>query len=201
MFYQLATLAVPAGHTADALRAIEPVVNTPDLLGCWTSILGAEPRIYVLSRVSSQADHTHIKADARQNTGLFSVADKVDTISLDTYTSLPCLPEITTGQFGRYYEIRTYELYPNGALNAALDGWSSVIQARLQFAPITAVMHSVNGLTPRLVHIYPYKSLAERREIRDKAIATGLWPPKGGARRNQVMRTEIAIPAAFSPLN
>ena len=201
MFCQLTTLAVPAGNVAAALRALEPWVNTPDLLGCWTSILGAEPRIFVLSRAPDHTDHNLIKAQARQNTGLFEAAAQVHTLSVDIYATLPCLPDVTTGQFGRYYEIRSYELYPDEALKLALDGWSSVIHARLGLAPITAVMHSVTGLTPRLVHIYPYQSLAERREIRDKAIATGLWPPKGGAQRNQVMRTEIAIPAAFSPLN
>lgn len=201
MFCQLTTLAVQAGQISAVLRAIEPLVRTPDLLGCWYSVLGDMPRIYVLTRTESQTDHASIEVQARNNTGLFAVATQVQTLSVDTYTTLPCLPDITPGQFGRYYEIRTYELYPNGALSAALEGWSAVIHARLGLAPITAVMHSVTGLTPRLVHIYPYQSLAERREIRDKAIATGLWPPKGGASRNQVMRTEIAMPAAFSPLN
>ncbi len=84
--------------------------------------------------------------------------------------------------------------------NWRTKGWADVIDVRLGIAPITTVMHSVDGHIPRLVHIYPYRDLAQRREIRDTAIATGKWPPKGGADRNQVMRTEIAVPAGFSPI-
>ena len=124
----------------------------------------------------------------------------IESVSSDIYATLPCLPEVPTGKFGTIYEIRSYELHPGGALEAACRGWDEVIAVRLGLAPITAVMHSIGGVVPRLVHIYPYRSLAHRDEIRDAAVATGLWPPKGGSGRNRVMRCEIAVPAAFSPI-
>ena len=41
----------------------------------------------------------------------------------------------------------------------------------------------------------------KERALRVQAIGTGLWPPKGGAARNQVMAAEIAVPAVFSPIH
>ena len=132
---------------------------------------------------------------------MLGVTDLVRTISFDIYATLPCLPDVATGAFGRVYEFRIYELQPHGALSAALAGWAEVIQTRLALAPITAVMHSVSGQVPRLVHIYPYRDLDHRLQIREQAIATGVWPPKGGSSRNQVMAAEMAVPAPFSPLH
>lgn len=200
MFCELITLSTRAGALRQTLTRLEPLVAGPALLGCWYTILGNVPRIFVLQQAQRAADLPALSQQARENLGIFQAGDLVGDISIDHYATLPCLPNITPGRFGAYYEIRSYELQPQHALQAALTGWASVIDTRLGLAPITTVMHSVNGLVPRLIHIYPYQSLAHRREIRDKAIASGQWPPKGGAQRNQVMRTEITVPASFSPL-
>lgn len=198
MFCELTTLSIKAGAVKQALERLQSLVTGPHLLGCWYTVLGNEPRIFVLNRGEPSSEGWRQKAVA--NLGLFELGDIASTISVDTYATLPCIPDIETGAFGALYEIRTYELQPAKALELAHKGWADVIDVRLRFAPISTVMHSVDGLIPRLVHIYPYRDLAQRQEIRDAAIATGSWPPKGGADRNQVMRTEIAVPASFSPL-
>ncbi len=198
MFCELTTLTIKAGAVKQALDRLQSLVAGPHLLGCWYTVLGNEPRIFVLNRGEPSSEGLRHKAVA--NLGLFELGDIASTISVDTYATLPCIPDIETGAFGGLYEIRTYELQPAKALELAHKGWADVIDVRLEFAPISTVMHSVGGLIPRLVHIYPYRDLAQRQQIRDAAIATGFWPPKGGAERNQVMRTEIAIPASFSPL-
>lgn len=200
MFCELTTLSIKAGAVKQALARLESLVTGPRLLGCWHTVLGNEPRIFILNRGEPSSDNEGMRQKAVANLGLFELGDLASTICVDTYATLPCLPDIKTGAFGAFYEIRTYELQPAKALELAHKGWADVIDVRLGFAPITTVMHSVDGLIPRLVHIYPYRDLAQRQQIRDAAIATGFWPPKGGADRNQVMRTEIAVPASFSPL-
>jgi hypothetical protein len=200
VFCELTTLTAKAGDVKQVLACLESSVAGPRLLGCWHTVLGNQPRIFVLSRAERVADHEVLRAQAVGNLGLFGLDELITSISVDTYATLPCLPDIQTGAFGAFYEIRTYELQPTQALGLAHQGWADVIDVRLGLAPITTVMHSVDGLIPRLVHIYPYRDLAERQQIRDAAIATGFWPPKGGANRNQVMRTEIAVPASFSPI-
>ncbi len=61
-------------------------------------------------------------------------------------------------------------------------------------------MYSVTGLTPRFMHIWPYKSLDERHRIRAKAVETGIWPPPGGPDRLVTMQNDIYLAAPFSPI-
>lgn len=201
MFCELITLEPAPGQWRQTLDRLEPLVTGPSLLGCWTTVLGHAPRIFVLRKAAPQTGHDAMRAEAIANTGLMALAGGLRSIAFDTYATLPCLPDIVTGAFGELYEFRLYRLQPQGALQAALKGWADVIQTRLALAPISAVMHSVSGNVPRLVHIYPYRDMAHRLEIREQAIATGVWPPKGGSSRNQVMAAEMAIPAPFSPLH
>lgn len=201
MFCQLLTLVPVPGRLPDLLRRLEAVVAGPSLLGCWTTVLGHAPRVFVLRSTPSRSDHAASRDAARADEGLFALADATRSISIDTYATLPCLPEVAPAAHGAIYEFRIYQLQPQGALQAALEGWAKVIQTRLALAPIAAVMHSVDGAVPRLVHIYPYRDLQHRLEVREQAIATGVWPPKGGSSRNLVMAAEIAVPALFSPLH
>jgi len=201
MFFELATLDLKPCALGTALERLEPLVCAPRLLGCWYSVLGHRSRIFVLMRQSEQTDHEQARRQAVANQGLMSIADVLEGITIDTWSTLPCLPDIATGAFGSIYEFRFYDLHPMSALEAAYKGWAAVIQSRLDLAPITTVMHSVSGRVPRLLHVYPYRDLQHRQEIRVQAIGTGLWPPKGGAARNQVMAAEIAVPAVFSPIH
>lgn len=201
MFCELITYTPRPGLLPLALQRLEPCVSGPALLGCWTTVMGHTPRIFVLRRAPAHSDHENARLQVLHNRDDMAVADLMQHVERDIYATLPCLPDIPTGAFGAVYEFRLYELQPEGALQAAYQGWADVIQVRLDLAPITTVMHSVGGLVPRLVHIYPYRDLAHRLEIRELAIATGQWPPKGGASRNQVMAAEMAVPAPFSPLH
>jgi NIPSNAP len=201
MYCELITLTPRAGMLHEGIRRLESLVAGPELLGCFHTILGNHPRIFVLRRSPAQTEHEVLRAQSVQNTGVMALADLMKSVSFDIYHTLPCLPGIPTGRFGSLYEFRIYELQPMAALEAAHKGWADVIQVRLDLAPITAVMHSVTGQIPRLVHIYPYRDMQERLDIRERAIATGLWPPKGGSSRNQVMAAEMTVPAPYSPLN
>ena len=61
-------------------------------------------------------------------------------------------------------------------------------------------MYALDG-TPRIVSIWPYKSLNERSEIRAQSVSDGIWPPKGGPQwLTHEMQSMIALPTAVSPL-
>ena len=50
----------------------------------------------------------------------------------------------------------------------------------------------------RIIHIWPYKDVAERDRIRAEAVATKVWPPKI-ADFVLDMESKILLPAPFSP--
>ena len=116
------------------------------------------------------------------------------------------MPPIKPGKVGPYFEIRTYH-YAGGELPIIRKTWENAIDVRLQFGPVVAVWHADIGKVNTFQHIWPYKSLDQREEIRRKAHETGLWPAgkkaekEGGRDYNLVMQeNKIVGPSAFSPL-
>lgn len=116
------------------------------------------------------------------------------------------MPEIKPGKMGPFFEIRTYH-FAGGELPIIKKNWESAINVRLEFGPVCAVWHVEFGKVNTFQHIWPYKSLDQREEIRKKAQATGLWPAgkkaiKEGGRDYELIKQEnkIVVPSAFSPL-
>ncbi len=115
-------------------------------------------------------------------------------------------PELKPAKVGPYFEMRTYT-YASGELPVIRKNWEAAIEGRLKFGPVTAIWYSDIGGLNKFVHIWPYKSLDERVEVRKKTRATGAWPPselaeKQGGRGYLLLAQEnkILMPAAFSPL-
>ncbi len=182
MHCELITLVPRSGQLHGAMARLEAAVAGPALLGCWHTVLGHAPRIFVLRRAEPQVRLDGMREAVIGNQGVLSLADAMQSISIDTYATFPCLPDVTTGAFGAIYEFRIYQLQPMGALKAALAGWHKVIQTRLDIAPITTVMHSTSGAVPRLVHVYPYRDLAHRLQIRERLLPPACGRPRAGPR-------------------
>lgn len=116
------------------------------------------------------------------------------------------MPEIKPGKQGPFFEIRTYT-FAAGELPHIKKLWENAINVRLEFGPVTAVWTAEIGHYNTFQHIWPYKSLDEREEIRKKAQATGNWPAgkkaeKEGGRDYNLLKQEnkIVVPSTFSPL-
>jgi hypothetical protein len=116
------------------------------------------------------------------------------------------MKEFPKGKQGPFFEIRTYH-FAGGELPVIKKNWESAIGVRLEFGPVTAVWSCEFGKVNTFQHIWPYKSLDEREEIRKKAQATGLWPAgkkaiKEGGRDYELISQEnkIVVASSFSPL-
>ena len=186
-----------AGQAPKVLELLALAKPETGLYACWHSVIGADQRIYLMTEARDQQGKA-LREDLLASAGIFAPAPYCEDISTSCFHTLDALPQVTDGALGSVYEIRSYELQPSQALALAEKGWADVLEVRLSIRPITTVMHSVNGLAPRLIHIYPYNSLDERIAVRNQAIASGKWPPKGGAGRNRLMASELAVPASFS---
>ena len=115
-------------------------------------------------------------------------------------------PEIKPGKQGPYFEMRTYQ-FPPGQLPTLIKCWENAIDVRLKFGPVTALWYSELGSLSKFIHIWPYKSLDERNETREKSHATGMWPPTAKAAKDGIkgydlvaQENKILMPSAFSPL-
>jgi hypothetical protein len=125
----------------------------------------------------------------------------------DILRPFPFSPEIEPAQVGPFFEMRIYH-YESGNLPALLESWEPAMAWRRQFGPVCALLYSEFGELNTFIHIWPYRSLNERMEIRDKARSPGKWPPvgvgledgKGKAYKLRQQSNRILMPMSFSPL-
>ena len=90
------------------------------------------------------------------------------------------------------YEVRTYTLKPR-SLPEVLKRFGEAYQKRKELSQLYAFWYSEIGQLNQIVHVWPYKDLNERVQIRAEAIKRGIWPPKT-AEFMVTMRTDIMIP-------
>jgi hypothetical protein len=117
----------------------------------------------------------------------------------EIYVPTSFSPELAPGKHGPIYEMRTYTLKP-GTLPEVVKRWEKVIDKRTALSPLAGAFGSDLGPVNRFVHIWPYGSLAQRQEVRAKALASDHWPPPGGSDFAVRQETKILLPAPFSPM-
>ena len=97
---------------------------------------------------------------------------------------------------GGVYEMRTYTYEP-GSIPELLKRWESSLPEREKHSPLAAGMFTEFGGLNRWMHIWPYKDLNHRAEIRAKKIEG--WPSGAPGRVSQ--ENKIMVPASFSPMH
>ncbi|MDH4149917.1 MAG: NIPSNAP family protein [Betaproteobacteria bacterium] len=95
------------------------------------------------------------------------------------------------------YEVRTYDVKPHSVPEVE-KRFGEAYEFRKKISPLAAFWHTEIGPLNQIIHVWPYKDMAERERIRNEAVAAGNWPPKIGEFVLN-MRTEIFIPFPFSP--
>ncbi|GIT69179.1 MAG: hypothetical protein Ct9H300mP27_02830 [Chloroflexota bacterium] len=74
---------------------------------------------------------------------------------------------------GGIYEMRTYTYEP-GSIPELLKRWTEVLPAREELSPLAAGMYTELGALNRWMHIWPYKDLNHRTEVRNTKLPN--WP-------------------------
>ena len=95
------------------------------------------------------------------------------------------------------YEVRTYRLKPRSQ-NEVIKRFGEAYEDRKQHSEISAFFYSDIGPLNEIIHIWPYKNLADRTEIRAKAAASPNWPPHISEFLDEQL-SEIFIPFPFTP--
>ncbi len=180
-----------------ALEAVQrALAGAPGLLACWYADIGALNRIMIIRDAAAAAGATETLL---QQETPFGISDGLVSIESDTFVSFPYVPAMRAGEHGPFFEVRTYLLSP-GALGGTITRWEKALPERVKRSPMLTAMHSVTGMVPRFIHIWPYKTLDDRQRIRAAAVADKIWPPPGGGESLATMKSEIYVPTAFSPI-
>ena len=95
------------------------------------------------------------------------------------------------------YEFRTYNCKP-GSMPEVLKRWEAAYPHRKQYSELAAFFTTEIGPLNQIIHVWPYKDLAERAKVREAASKDPNWPPKC-AEFYERMDAEIYIPFPFGP--
>ncbi len=108
-------------------------------------------------------------------------------------------PEPRTGELGGVYEFRTYTIQP-GKMNEVVSRWTEHIAAREELSPLAACFISEAGPLNQFIHVWAYKDLNHRTEVRAASRELPNWPP-GSRPFLAAQKNEIWIPSSFSPMH
>ena len=118
----------------------------------------------------------------------------------EIFTPWPFTPTMPTGKVGPIFEWRSYMIKPGG-MQDMMDSWAAAIDERMKLSTLVMAMQTESGELNKFVHIWAYESLEHRADVRQKAVDTGVWPPKGAPPGTLVQQeNKILLPASFSPL-
>jgi hypothetical protein len=78
--------------------------------------------------------------------------------------------------------------------------WEGAIGERVKLSPLVLAGGVEFGGANRFIHIWAYKSMDQRLQVREQARKAGVWPPPGGGDELLAQETKIVMPSAFSPL-
>ena len=95
------------------------------------------------------------------------------------------------------YEFRTYDLKPHSQPEVE-KRFGEAYEKRKKYSELAAFWHTEIGPLNQIIHVWPYKDLAEREKIRAAAVKDGAWPPKTSEFMVR-QRSEIFLPFPFSP--
>ena len=99
------------------------------------------------------------------------------------------------------FDHRSYTCKP-GTIKAHVELYKNMglgPQSRHLGAPVMWATTEVGDVNS-YVHIWAYKSLDQRMQIRADAAKKGVWPPPGSADRLFTQESKILMPASWSPL-
>ena len=202
MIYEFGQFSTKIGAAPLVAAGIASFMKEPEalggLLGAWITEFGELNEVRTLRAFETYDQFSQERKRAVTSTNPFHCAAHLIQFSLSPHAIFPFIEPPRLGKFGPVYEIRNYELQPNG-LNPMLESWEVSLPARVDISPLIIAAYSLEG-APRFTHIWAYASLEQRSQLRANAVKTGIWPPKGGPTYLVSMRSSIALPTAFSPL-
>jgi len=204
-YFELITFTVRVATHGKAMERIQHALDADgvrgQLFGCWYSELGPLNQVAVLRGFDSLESRQSERERLLLAGDPLGVEEFMTDMRIEDYSLFPFLDDITPGDFGPFYELRVYDIRPSG-LQATLDGWKDAVPPRTtgSYSPLSAAFYATNGKTPRIMHLWPYRSLEARADVRQRTVADGVWPPQGGPAQLLDMHSTIYLPASFSPL-
>ncbi len=106
-------------------------------------------------------------------------------------------PKPKLGEYGSVYEFRTYTIYP-GKIGEVEAKWAENVATRETLSPLAAFFMAESGSLNEWIHVYPWKDLNHRAEVRAKLPNLPNWPSPGMLPLVESQKSELWIPGPYS---
>jgi hypothetical protein len=169
------------------------------LAAFWYTEIGPLNQVVHVWPYENAGERERIRAEAtKDGTWPPKTGEFIVDMKSEVFQPLPFSPDLVPADVGPYFEIRSYVVKP-GSIPAMAERWKEYLPGRIALSPLVGVFTSDVGALNQWVHIWAYKSLDQRMEIRNKAKADGIWPPPGDS---PVIRqeTKVLMATPFSPI-
>lgn len=203
MLYDLTILSL-LPNTLGAVLPILPQTyagfsSTGTVLGAFSCEFGALNRFAFLTRYENVEALAAERARLMQTDDPYGIAPYLGGINSTAFKPLSFAQPIEAGQYGPFYEFRTYTIAPNG-LAETEEAWAKVIPRRNEMSKLLTIMGSIEEGPQKMVHIWPYNSIEDRMKARAQASKEGIWPPPGGSAQLTSLQSELFVATPFSDL-
>ena len=177
------------------------------LAAFWHTEIGPLNQIIHVWPYKDMAERERIRAEAAASGNWPpKIGEFVLNMRTEIFIPFSFSPEIKPGKMGPIFEMRTYTHAP-GEQGRVAKTWEKALPARVKISPLVAMWYAECGSVNRFVHIWSYPTLEARNEMRNKALAEGVWPPSLVAKKEGLpevtlvaQENKIVMPSAFSPL-
>jgi hypothetical protein len=204
MIYEVRTYRLEPNTVTEVVKrfsdAIEYRQKFSPLVAFFTTDIGPLNQIIHIWSYKDLNERAKIRAEAaKEGKWPPKVAEFCKEQLSEIFMPFAITPEFQPGKHGPIYEWRSYALV-TGTLPRVIDNWSKAVPERIKRSPLAMAMYTDLGPLNKFVHIWPYKDLNERAQVRGQALKDGIWPPKGGEGTLIAQENKICMPVAFSPM-
>jgi hypothetical protein len=204
MIYEFRTYALKPRSLAEVEKrfgeAYEHRKKYSPLTAFWHTEIGPLNEIIHVWGYRDLAERARIRAEAAKDVNWPpKIRDFVVGQEVEVLNPFPFVADITPGTLGPIFEIRRYSLAA-GSLPGVMKRWEGAIGERVKLSPLVLAGGVEFGGANRFIHIWAYKSMDQRLQVREQARKAGIWPPPGGGEELLAQETKIVMPSAFSPL-
>ena len=204
MIIEMRTYTLKPGTLAEAEKRFGEALPVREkhsrLAAFWHSEVGPLNQIIHVWTYDSFEQRAAVRAAASKEEGWPPpIREFVVDQQSEVFLPAPFSPPLEPRAVGPIFEMRQYTLQAGG-IPGMIDRWAAKIDARTKLSPLVGAWYSEFGALNKWVHIWAYKSPADRFETRAKAVAAGIWPPGSPAGTLVKMENSIVMPASFSPI-
>ena len=212
MIYEFRTYQLKMGSLQEVMKrfgeAHEKRKELSEMVAFWYTDIGPLNQIIHVWKYADVAERDSIRTEAAQKDYWPpNIGDFILEQTIEIYNPWPFSPEMTAGNHGPCYEMRSYLVQP-GKMAAEKAQWEVAVPDRIKISPLAALLECEMGTASKFVHIWPYKDLNHRAEIRKKSAEAGIWPPSrhpnapksDGPPAILKQENKILLSAPFSPM-